>query len=102
MLDSSDAHRVSQVVRMKNLLAFGIAFVLGILVALTPLELGLSTPDDFAIQGGRTKTIIPFEYAQHQIVIAMMVNGRGPFHFLFDTGGDLAISTQVANRAISF
>ena len=81
---------------MKNPLAFGIAFLLGTLVTLKPVSLAQNIPDDFAIRAGRTEAVVPFEYPQHEIVIAVIVNGRGPFHFLFDTGGDLAISSQVA------
>lgn len=66
MQDCLDAHGVDKAVRMKNPLAFGIAFLFGVLVTLKPLSPAPDVPDDFAIRGGRTEAMIPFEYPTHE------------------------------------
>ncbi|MDE2465746.1 MAG: aspartyl protease family protein [Alphaproteobacteria bacterium] len=43
--------------------------------------------DDFSISGGATKTIIPFRLVNNHIYADVHVDGKGPFMFIFDTGG---------------
>ncbi len=41
---------------------------------------------DATIAGG-TSTSIPFELVDNHVALAVTIDGKGPFHFLFDTGG---------------
>jgi hypothetical protein len=45
------------------------------------------TLTDFSIAGGAPETTIPFQLINNHIYGAVRVNGRGPYAFLFDTGG---------------
>ena len=45
------------------------------------------TLTDFSIAGGAPETTIPFQLINNHIYGAVRVNGRGPYVFLFDTGG---------------
>ncbi len=42
---------------------------------------------DFAIDGGAARTVLPFELINNHIYARASVNGKGPFLFIFDTGG---------------
>jgi len=42
------------------------------------------TPDDFTIAGG--KSVVPIEF-DGEVSVEAMLNGRGPFAFILDTGG---------------
>ncbi len=54
----------------------------------------VSAANDFSVTGGQT--IIPFKYVDHQIVVDVYINGKGPFRFNFDTGGGNLIDPTVA------
>ena len=43
--------------------------------------------DDFAIGGGAAETVLPFTLINNHIYGQAMVNGKGPYRFIFDTGG---------------
>lgn len=43
--------------------------------------------NDFAIAGGATETSFPFRLINNHIYADVRVNGKGPFLFIFDTGG---------------
>jgi len=50
--------------------------------------------DDFDVAGGMTS--VPFELVDNHVDLPVMINGKGPFHFLFDSGGSNLIDTEVA------
>ena len=53
--------------------------------------------DDFSLPSG--STTIPFELVDNHVDLPVTINGKGPFHFLFDTGGanyiDSALATEL-------
>ncbi len=63
----------------------------------------LGTPSQaeskFSIADGKTTTKLPFELIDNRVFVEVQLNGRGPFHFILDTGaGDFAIVDDVAQR----
>jgi len=50
--------------------------------------------DDVDLPGGTTS--IPFELVDNHVDLPVTINGKGPFHFLFDTGGANLIDTEAA------
>ncbi len=42
---------------------------------------------DYRIEGGKHQTTIPFKLINNHIYADAMVNGKGPYQFIFDTGG---------------
>jgi hypothetical protein len=56
------------------------------------------TLTDFSIAGGAPETAIPFHLINNHIYGAARVNGRGPYVFLFDTGGTNDITPTLARR----
>jgi hypothetical protein len=44
-------------------------------------------PSDFSIANGLHETTLPFRLRNNHIFADVKVNGRGPFNFIFDTGG---------------
>jgi hypothetical protein len=50
--------------------------------------------DDVDLPGGTTS--IPFELVDNHVDLPVTINGKGPFHFLFDTGGGNLIDTEAA------
>jgi hypothetical protein len=53
---------------------------------------------DFAIAGGKTSTIVPFELVNNHIYLDVKLNGRGPYRLLCDTGGANVITPAVARE----
>jgi hypothetical protein len=53
-----------------------------------------TTVNDFSLPGGETS--VPIEVIDHRIFVDVRINGKGPFHFLFDTGGSNTIDPTVA------
>jgi predicted aspartyl protease len=51
---------------------------------------------DFSIRGG-TQTIVPIQVINNHIYLSAMVNDRGPYTFIVDTGGDYIITPQLAS-----
>ncbi|MGN6146934.1 MAG: PDZ domain-containing protein [Rhizomicrobium sp.] len=43
--------------------------------------------NDYAIANGATETTFPFKLINNHIFANVMVNGKGPYQFIFDTGG---------------
>ena len=63
----------------------------------------LGTPSQaeskFSIADGKTTTKLPFELIDNRVFVEVQLNGRGPFHFILDTGaGDFAIDDDVARK----
>ena len=63
----------------------------------------LGTPSQaeskFSIADGKTTTMLPFELIDNRVFVEAQLNGRGPFHFILDTGaGGFSIVDDVAQR----
>ena len=55
--------------------------------------------DDFAIVGGAPQTVMPFTLINNHIYGQAMLNGKGPFRVIFDTGG-LNLVTPTTAKAL--
>ena len=53
---------------------------------------------DFAIEGGRTSTDIPFTLINNHIYLSVRLNGKGPFTLLCDTGGSNVVTPELAKE----
>jgi hypothetical protein len=51
---------------------------------------------DFTLPSGTTT--IPFELVDNHVALPVMIDGKGPYHFLFDTGGQNIIDADVAKQ----
>ena len=56
----------------------------------------VSNVHDFSIAGGASQTTIPFDLVENHVYLNVMLNGKGPFRFIFDTGGANIIDPAVA------
>ena len=53
----------------------------------------------FSMAGGKTSSVLPFELIDNRVFVDVRLNGRGPFHFIFDTGsGGFTVFRNVAGR----
>jgi|SRR6185312_9048447 len=57
-----------------------------------------SSPHDFAIAGGATQAVVPIQVADNHVYLDVMLDGKGPFHFIFDSGGVNIIDPGVAKE----
>jgi hypothetical protein len=57
----------------------------------------VSNPNDSSIAGG-TSTTIPFTLIDNHVYLNVMLNGKGPYRFIFDTGGANVIDPAVARE----
>jgi hypothetical protein len=55
-----------------------------------------STPRDFSIAGGATQATVPIQISENHVYLDVMLNGKGPYHFIFDTGGANIVDPAVA------
>lgn len=55
-------------------------------------------PNDFSMENGRTTTVIPFVLTDNHVQLDVMLNGKGPYHFIFDTGASNVIDPAVARE----
>jgi hypothetical protein len=55
-------------------------------------------PTDFSILGGKTATTIPITLGENHVYLDVMLNGKGPYHFIFDTGGANVVDPAVAKE----
>jgi hypothetical protein len=55
-------------------------------------------PTDFSIQNGKTSTVIPVALHENHVYIDVTLNGKGPYHFIFDTGGANIVDPAVAKE----
>ncbi len=53
---------------------------------------------DFGFLGGRTVATMPFKLINNHMYIDVKLNGRGPYEFLFDTGGSNVMTPTVAHE----
>jgi hypothetical protein len=51
---------------------------------------------DYAIAGGARETSLPFQLINNHIYADVSVDGKGPFTFIFDTGGENVLTPRVA------
>jgi hypothetical protein len=55
-----------------------------------------SSPHDFSIANGATQASVPTQIVRNHVWLDVMLDGKGPFHFVFDTGGANVIDSAVA------
>lgn len=53
---------------------------------------------DFSIGGGAHETTIPFQLINNHVYADVRVNGKGPYTFIFDTGGLNIVTPRVAEE----
>ena len=53
-------------------------------------------PHDFSIAGGGSETKVPIELSENHVYLDVMLNGKGPYRFIYDTGGANIIDPAVA------
>jgi Aspartyl protease/PDZ domain len=52
-----------------------------------------------ALADSKTSFTLPFDLVDNRVFVEVRLNGRGPFHFLLDTGaGGVTVSTDVAEQ----
>jgi Aspartyl protease/PDZ domain len=56
------------------------------------------TVTDFSIAGGAAQAAMPIQVLNNHIYADVMVNGKGPFTFIFDTGGANLVTPSVAKE----
>ncbi len=56
-----------------------------------------STVSDFSIADG-TEASVPIELIDNHVYVDVSIDGTGPYRFIFDTGGLLAIDSDVAKK----
>lgn len=59
-------------------------------------------PTDFSMQGGKTSTTVPITLGENHVYLDVMLNGKGPYHFIFDTGGSNVVDPAVAKEIGAF
>jgi Aspartyl protease/PDZ domain len=57
-----------------------------------------STPHDFSIADGATQTTVPIQISDNHVYLDVMLNGKGPYHFVFDTGGANVVDSEAAKE----
>jgi hypothetical protein len=57
-----------------------------------------SAAADFAIAGGAHSVTLPFDLIANHIHAHVMVNGKGPYYFIFDTGGVNVVTPKLAKE----
>ncbi|HTA39300.1 MAG TPA: aspartyl protease family protein [Candidatus Acidoferrales bacterium] len=57
-----------------------------------------SNVHDFSIAQGATQTSVPTELVDNHVYLSVMLNGKGPYRFIFDTGGLNLVDPAVAKE----
>jgi hypothetical protein len=57
-----------------------------------------SNVHDFSIAGGAAQTSVPFDLAENHVYLSVMLNGKGPYRFIYDTGGANIVDPAVAKE----
>jgi hypothetical protein len=57
-----------------------------------------SSPHDFSIADGATQASVPIQVSEGHVYLDVTLNGKGPFHFIFDSGGANVIDPAVATE----
>lgn len=68
----------------------------------TALARPQTQPADFSMLGGKTSTTIPITLGENHVYLDVMLNGKGPYHFILDTGGSNVVDPQVAKEIGAF
>lgn len=68
----------------------------------TALARPQTQPADFSMLGGKTSTTIPITLGENHVYLDVMLNGKGPYHFIFDTGGSNVVDPAVAKEIGAF
>ena len=58
----------------------------------------LSNVSDFSIEGGAAQTVIPIDLIENHVYLSVMLNGKGPYRFIYDTGGLNLVDPAVAKE----
>jgi len=53
---------------------------------------------DFSIAGGAASTSVPIELIDNHAYLSVMLNGKGPYRFIYDTGGANIVDPEVARE----
>ena len=56
----------------------------------------VATVHDYAIADGASETTVPFRLLNNHVYADVTVNGKGPFNFIFDTGGHNNLTPRTA------
>jgi hypothetical protein len=73
----------------------GLAIVLAAVSLVSPAR----SESKFSIAHGKSTTTVPFELVDNRVFVEVQINGRGPFHFILDTGaGGFSIIDDVAQE----
>jgi hypothetical protein len=59
-------------------------------------------PTDFSMQGGKTSTTVPTTLGENHVYLDVMLNGKGPYRFIFDSGGANVVDPAVAKEIGAF
>jgi hypothetical protein len=62
------------------------------------LQRPTSAVHDFSMANGASSTTVPFTLHENHVYLHVMLNGKGPYLFIFDTGGANIIDPQVAQE----
>ncbi|HTX59174.1 MAG TPA: aspartyl protease family protein [Verrucomicrobiae bacterium] len=57
---------------------------------------------DFSIAGGASQTVVPIELSENHVYLSVMLDGKGPYRFIFDTGGQNVVDPAVAKAIGAF
>jgi hypothetical protein len=68
----------------------------------TALARPQTQPTDFSMLDGKTSTSIPVALSENHVYLDVMLNGKGPYHFIFDTGGANIVDPAVAKEIGAF
>ena len=55
-----------------------------------------SSPHDFSIANGAKQASVPIQVSENHVYLNVMLNGKGPFQFVLDTGGANVVDSTVA------
>ncbi len=58
----------------------------------------VSNAHDFSIAAGAAETTVPIDLAENHVYLSVMLNGKGPYRFIFDTGGVNIVDPAVAQE----
>jgi hypothetical protein len=59
-------------------------------------------PTDFSMLDGKTSTSVPVTLSDNHVYLDVVLNGKGPYHFIFDTGGANIVDPAVAKEIGAF
>jgi hypothetical protein len=72
---------------------------IALLMAAVPAHSQSQTTSKFRIIGAQTTTTLPFEMIDNRVFVDVQINGKGPFHFILDTGaGGFTLFADAARR----